>query len=205
MAVTTPSLPATATPVINPTGQNVDVAVTIGSGTVTGINVGWGNNPAPGVVTPAVPATTVPVTNTSQFPVAVTIAANGATISAITINGTSQGTAAGTYIVPAGGTIALSYTVATPTWTWATTVAGVTGTLSGTVYVPLPPGCNITLTYSAAGTMSWAWTNPLDEAQRPDFGYPFNSAVPTPNQYTNLPYAQHATLGLSNLATGVSN
>ena len=29
------------------------------------------------------------------------------------------GTAAGTYLVPVAGTISITYTVATPTWTWA--------------------------------------------------------------------------------------
>lgn len=69
-------------------------------------------------VQPAVPATTVPVQNTNAFPVQVVIAANGATISAVTVNGVVVGAAAGTYTVPAFGSISISYTVAVPTWVW---------------------------------------------------------------------------------------
>jgi hypothetical protein len=78
------------------------------------------------VTAPAVPATTVPAQNTSPFPVQVVIAANGATITAVTVNGVTVGVAAGTYVVPAFGSIAISYTVATPTWAW-TGYSGPTG------------------------------------------------------------------------------
>ena len=78
---------------------------------------------------PAVPATTVAQQNINGFPVTVVISANGATISAVTVNGLTVGAAAGTYVVPAYGSIAISYTVATPTWTWTGIGNGsVTGT-----------------------------------------------------------------------------
>lgn len=70
------------------------------------------------VTTPAVPATGVPVTNkTGQF-VSVAISANGATISSVLVNGVQVGTAAGNYQLPPAATIAIDYTVATPTWVW---------------------------------------------------------------------------------------
>jgi hypothetical protein len=67
---------------------------------------------------PAVPATTVPATNNSGFPMTVYVAANGATITAVKIDGVTTGPIAGTFRVRNGSTIALTYTVATPTWTW---------------------------------------------------------------------------------------
>lgn len=70
------------------------------------------------ITPPAVPATGVAAQNTTGFPVSVVISANGATITNVVVNGVSVGTAAGTYTVPAYGAISISYTVATPTWTW---------------------------------------------------------------------------------------
>jgi hypothetical protein len=67
---------------------------------------------------PSVPATGVAAQNVNAFPVTVVIGANGATITNVVVNGVSVGTAAGTYVVPAFGSISISYTVATPTWTW---------------------------------------------------------------------------------------
>jgi hypothetical protein len=63
----------------------------------------------------ATPATGVPVQNTNAFPVNAVIGANGATITAVTVNGVQVGTTAGTYVVPAFGSISISYTVAVPT------------------------------------------------------------------------------------------
>jgi hypothetical protein len=68
---------------------------------------------------PAFPAATVAVTNPYATPVAAAITANGATITNVSVNAVTAGTAAGTYVIPAGGTISCAYTVATPTWTWA--------------------------------------------------------------------------------------
>lgn len=70
----------------------------------------------PVINTPAVPATTVTATNTSGSVVAVTI--TGGTLSSVNVNGSQVGTVAGTYLVPVGGTIAITYTVA-PGWAWA--------------------------------------------------------------------------------------
>lgn len=73
------------------------------------------------ITQPVVPATGVAAQNQNNAPVTVVIGANGATITNVTVNGVTVGTTAGTYIVPAAGTISIAYTVATPTWTWAIT------------------------------------------------------------------------------------
>lgn len=202
MAVTTPSVPASGTAAANPTGQFLSATVT--GGTITGITVGYGTNPAPVLPsTPAIPASTVPATNNNPYPVAVAI--TGGTVTVVAVNGVTQFTATGvTVIVPAGGTVAITYSVVPTSWTWTPVVGGFTGTsIPSPSSVLLPPGCTVTLTYSVAPT--WAWTNPINESQTPGFQYPFNSATPTPNQYTNLPYPQHAQLAQTNLGTGVSN
>jgi hypothetical protein len=67
------------------------------------------------VNTPSVPLTTVPVVSTLNQPVQVTI--TGGTMTNVTINGSTVGTGAGTYTLPALGTITMTYTVA-PTWNW---------------------------------------------------------------------------------------
>jgi hypothetical protein len=66
--------------------------------------------------TPGFPATTVPVPNANAWPVFVTI--TGGTLTSVKVNGVQVGTTAGTYVVPAGQTISVTYTVA-PTWAWA--------------------------------------------------------------------------------------
>lgn len=81
---------------------------------------------------PAFPATTVAVTSPYATPIAAAIAANGATITNVSVNGVTAGTAAGTYIIPAGGTISCTYTVATPTWTWALPVTSSAVSAGGT-------------------------------------------------------------------------
>lgn len=200
MAVTAPSVPASGTPVANPTGQNV--AVSLLTGTVQTVLVSAPNPPA--VATPAVPASTVTATNTNSFPVQVVIA--GGTLTAVTITGGGAGgTTAGTYVVQPGGTIAVTYTVA-PTWTWTALVAGVSGNPIGSLpqNYPLPPGCSVTLLYTVAPT--WSWSDPIDLDYVPGY-YAANSQAEASgwSPYTSLPYPQHATLAQPGLATGVSN
>jgi hypothetical protein len=67
------------------------------------------------VSAPGVPASTTPLISTYNIPVLVTL--TGGTLSNVTINGVTAGTAAGTYVLPAYGTITLTYGSA-PTWTW---------------------------------------------------------------------------------------
>ncbi len=65
-------------------------------------------------VQPAVPATTVAYTNAGTDSIVVI---TGGTVTEIDVNGTNTNKTAGTFFVPAGQTITLTYTVA-PTWTW---------------------------------------------------------------------------------------
>jgi hypothetical protein len=95
------------------------------------------------VTSPAVPATTITAANSTGAVVAVTISANGATISAVTVNGAQAGTTAGTYLVPVGGTIAIAYTVATPTWAWALPATSASVTAGGTSLTFAPTGTNV--------------------------------------------------------------
>jgi hypothetical protein len=67
------------------------------------------------VGTPGVPASTTPLVSTLNQPVQVTI--TGGTMTNVVINGVSVGAGAGTYTLPALGTITLTYSVA-PTWNW---------------------------------------------------------------------------------------
>ena len=76
---------------------------------------------AQGVVAspPAVPATTVAQLNGYYRDATVNVQPNGATISSITVDSTVlTGITSGPVRVPAGHTITLAYTVATPTWQW---------------------------------------------------------------------------------------
>lgn len=68
-----------------------------------------------GVSSPGVPASGTPLVSTYNFPVLVTVI--GGTGTNVSINGTLQGTFDGTYVLPALGTIILTYSVA-PTWSW---------------------------------------------------------------------------------------
>jgi hypothetical protein len=77
----------------------------------TGTGLDCGNS----FSTPLVPASTTPVTNTSPLPATVVI--SGGTLTFVFVNGVQAGTADGTYTVPSGQTISITYSVA-PTWTW---------------------------------------------------------------------------------------
>ena len=66
------------------------------------------------VVSPAVPLTTVPYVSTYSFAVLVTITG---TVTNVSINGVTAGTSAGTYLLPAYGSIAMTFSSA-PTWAW---------------------------------------------------------------------------------------
>lgn len=87
-------------------------------------------DPNAAIVTPVVPATGVVAQNINNYPVTVVIGANGATITNVSVNGVTVGTGAGTYIVPSAGSISIAYTVATPTWSWATALFTIPTTIS---------------------------------------------------------------------------
>jgi hypothetical protein len=201
MTVPSPAIAATGVAVQNQTGQNVSVAVT--GGTVQGIIVNYPPN-APVAATPAIPASTVAATNNNAFPVSVAI--TGGTVTVVAVNGVTQFTATGvTAVVPAGGTIAITYSVVPTSWVWTPVVAGVSGSpVASPSSVPVPPGCSVTLIYSAAPT--WAWTNPIQEAYTPGY-YAMNQLAEGSgySPLTVLPYAQHAEGGATNLGTAVSN
>lgn len=137
-----PSVPASGTAQANPYNDAVQVVVTGGTMTqvlINGVQEGTGAGtyqvPSGGtitlvytvaptwawtligatVTTPGVPASGTPVTNTSGTNVQVVI--TGGTMTAVIVGGVTVGTGAGTYQVPAGATIQLTYSVA-PTWAW---------------------------------------------------------------------------------------
>jgi hypothetical protein len=164
MTITPPSIASSGTAVPNPTGQMCDV--TVSGGTVTGAMVGLpaGLAATPVVTTPAVPASTGTATNTNAFPVAVAV--SGGTVSVIAVNGVTIYSATGnTVVVPPGGTVGLTYTVA-PTWVWTSLLAGFSGGSPFTV--PVAPGALITLLYSS--TPTWAWANPLNTSGAVNIG-----------------------------------
>lgn len=96
--------------------------LTAGLRTDTAATNGTSLDQANGLTTPSVPASGTPQANVSSLPVTVVI--TGGTMTAVVINGVTVGAGAGTYTLPAGQSITLTYTVA-PTWTWtAQTVFG---------------------------------------------------------------------------------
>lgn len=194
MAVVQPAVPATAVPVVNNTGDLVGVTVT--GGTVQGL---LSTPPVgPTIAQPAVPASTGTVTNNNNFPVAVTV--SGGTVTVIAVNGTTIYTATGnTVIVPIGGTIGLTYSVA-PTWVWTPLYAGQSGNpLSSPQVIGVLPGGSVTMLFTVAPT--WAWINPPDYSFE---GYAFENTVD--NNELTLPWAQpHPEAGEPGLGTGVSN
>lgn len=96
-------------------GLEWGVALTAGPRTDTTATTGSSVDGGSGFTTPAVPSSTTPVTNTSPLPASVVI--TGGTLSNVSVNGVTVGTGDGTYTVPAGATIAVTYSAA-PTWTW---------------------------------------------------------------------------------------
>jgi hypothetical protein len=75
-------------------------------------------------VQPAVPASTVAAQNTSSYAVSVVISGGAATVT--TVNGIVVGAGDGTYLVPSGGSIAVTYTIA-PAWVWSNASSNLTG------------------------------------------------------------------------------
>lgn len=84
---------------------------------------------ASAVSTPGVPSTTVAYVSTYANPVVVTV--SGGTVTNVKVNGVTVGSGDGSYLLPAFGSITLTYT-GSPTWTW-TKVGGSHNALS-----PLP-------------------------------------------------------------------
>lgn len=99
--------------------QSADYATgTIGgSQGTTGMTIkdSFGYNPKGVLGPPAVPATTVAYTN--AYGVDATVHITGGTVTVIAIGGTTTGLTSGSFRVPSGSTITLTYSVA-PTWVW---------------------------------------------------------------------------------------
>lgn len=201
MAVTAPSIPATATPVANASGQNVSATVTGGTvQTVVALPPAGG----PGVPTPAIPASTVAATNTTGAPVLVQI--TGGTTTVISVNGTTVATTTpANVVVPAGGTIAITYSVVPTSWVWSAAVAGASGNpLSSPQQLPIPPGCSAELFYTVAPTWTWASAQPTSYS--PGYSaYNTQAEGPGYDPNTAMPYARHPVASFTNLGTGVSN
>ena len=96
------------------TGSVVNLGSGYAAGTVKfGKNSGY--NPTGPQTAPAIPSSGTAYTNPFPFDCAVYI--TGGTVTAIAIGGTATGLTSGQFFVPAGETIALTYSAA-PTWVW---------------------------------------------------------------------------------------
>lgn len=199
MAVSSPAIAATGTSVANQTGQ--DISATITGGTVQTV-LSTQPNP-PSVTTPAVPATTVAATNSNSVPVLVAI--TGGTVTVVSVNGSTVATATGAnVVVPAGGTIALTYSVL-PTWAWSPVFAGASGNpLSSPQQLQIPPGGSATLYYSAAPT--WAWNDYEEVQEEPGYSQPNLQAEGAGyNPLTAMPLTSHTASGTAGFGVGVTN
>ena len=145
----------------NAFGTEWGVQLTPGVRTDTTATNGTSWDQGAGFTAPAVPASLSPATNTSPLPA--TVVVSGGTVSNVAVNGVNVGTGDGTYTVPPGQSIVLTYSAA-PTWTWTLGTAngaqchlqltGFTGT-SVTVTVQQAPD-NATWTTLAAFTAATA-------------------------------------------------
>jgi hypothetical protein len=108
------------------------------------------------LVAPAIPSSNQTVTN--NYHGTVTVVISGGTMTAVFINGVLVGAGAGTYQVPAHGTISMTYSIA-PTWVWTSSAALVmnsNGVLNISREHVVPAG-TITWTTNAsvAGAIRW--------------------------------------------------
>lgn len=98
--------------------------------------------PAPVPSQPAVPASTVAQQNVNLYPVQVVI--SGGTVTAVFVNGIQVGSGDGTYTVPSGGAISVTYSVA-PTWVWSN------------LNTATPAGEPVGLGYYPSSEATWLW------------------------------------------------
>jgi hypothetical protein len=99
----------------NAYGLEWGVQLTPGLRTDTAATNGTALDGGGGFASPSVPASGTPVTNTSSLPA--TVVVTGGTVSNVSVNGVTVGSGDGTYTVPPGQAITLTYSAA-PTWTW---------------------------------------------------------------------------------------
>jgi hypothetical protein len=151
---------------------------------------------APSVSSPAVPATTVAAANTTGTVVAVAV--TGGTVTAVTVNGTQAGTADGTYLVPAGGTIAVTYSAA-PAWTWTLPEISASVSAGGAALTFAPAGTNVAF---AAGQVLI-----VDPSGTPDVvvvtGTPTATSVPVNS--LNSAHSSGVTVTVAQLAPALSS
>lgn len=100
----------------NAFGLEWGVQLTPGLRTDTAATNGTALDGGGGFTSPSVPASGTPAVNTSSLPA--TVVVTGGTVSNVVVNGISVGTGDGTYTVPPGQSVTLTYSAA-PTWTWA--------------------------------------------------------------------------------------
>lgn len=86
---------------------------------------------------PAVPASGVAQQNTNTYPVSVVVSAG--TLTNVAVNGVTVGTGDGTYLVPAGGAISITYSVA-PTWVWSNASPAASSGLAAPLNVTIHAG-----------------------------------------------------------------
>ena len=154
------SVPAySATAVITaPTAGQVLASVTCGPGAWATSYIAYytsSGTMAQPAVGPSGSGNAVADTNSSSS--FVTITNSGGTVTAVYVNGVLVGTAAGTYLVPLGGTISMVYTGA-PTWVWSyTPPVPITGTASTNVV--FSPYGNPTTVSILGGTVTAVYVN----------------------------------------------
>lgn len=175
-------------------GLEWGVALTAGLRTDTGAANGATLDQGAAFSTPSVPATTVPVTNTSPLPA--TVVVSGGTVSNVAVNGVTAGTGDGTYTVPAGGTITLTYSAA-PTWTWTLQTAfGAQAYLQVTAIT----GTSVTVAVQDSADGS-SWTNVTGLAFTAVTAAPAFQRLATAGNATIRRYVRAVTTGTFNPAT----
>ena len=151
---------------------------------------------------PAFPATTVAVANPYATPIAAAIAANGATITNVSVSGVTAGTTAGTYLIPVGGTISATFTVATPTWTWALPVTSASTSAGGTALTFAPTGTNVAFAQGQVLIIDPAGTSDVVTVN----GTPTATSVPvTPLNSAHGSGKSVTVASLTTALTGVEN
>jgi hypothetical protein len=160
----------------NSFGLEWGVALTAGPRTDTAATNGTAVDSGQGFSTPAVPASTTPVTNTSPLPASVVISAG--TLTNVSVNGVTVGAGDGTYTVPAGATIAVTYSVA-PTWTWTLgTTFGAQAYLHTTAFTGT--SVDVAIQHSADNS---TWSNLIDFGSIAAVGAQRLTATGTVNRY----------------------
>jgi hypothetical protein len=127
--------------------------LTPGKRTDTTATAGAAIDESAAFATPSIPSSTTPVTNTSPLPATVVI--TGGTMTNVSVGGVTVGTGAGTYTVPSGVAISMTYSAA-PTWTWSLATA-----FGAQAYVQLfaLTGTSVTIAVQHATTLGGSYSN----------------------------------------------